>query len=157
MKNIAMNVETLKVQLTTSEQEVTTITNQLKAAKKAKRAYEKLIEALKEQNKATKKVVRATKKALAAIEEAEEIMNKQNFIEEESVKVEQIEQPIAVVEEEPIFFFTPEEEKEMTYIENEMAKDVVEMENDEFLSEYRCKPIRTIQTEYLKKRQRRIK
>lgn len=154
MKNIAMNVEALRAQLVTSEEEVATITNQLKAAKKAKRAYEKLIEALKEQNKATKKVVRATKKALTAIEEAEESMNNQNLIEEKSVKTEQTEQPIAVVEEEPILFFTPEEEKEIIYIENEMAKEVAEMENDEFLSEYRCKPIRT---EYLEKRQRRIK
>lgn len=154
MKNITMNVEALRAQLATSEQEVATITNQLKAAKKAKKAYEKLIEALKEQNKATKKVVRATKKALTAIEEAEEIMNNQNFIEEESAQTEQIEQPAAVVKEEPIFFFTPEEEKEITYIENEMAKEVAEMENDEFISEYRCKPIRA---EYLEKCQRRIK
>lgn len=154
MKKLAMNVEALRAQLTTSEQEVVTITSQLKAAKKAKRAYEKLIEALKEQNKATKKVVRATKKALTAIEEAEEIMDKQNFIEEKSAQVKQTEQPVAVVKEEPILFFTPEEEKEITYIENEMAKEVAEMENDEFLSEYRCKPIRT---EYLERRQRRIK
>lgn len=154
MEKLTMNVEALKAQLVTSEQEVAAITNQLKAAKKAKRAYEKLIEALKEQNKATKKVVRATKKALTTIEEAEEIVNKQNTNEEELAQVEQIEQPVAVIKEEPIFFFTPEEEKEITYIENEMAKDVAEMENDEFLSEYRCKPIRA---EYLERRQRRAK
>ena len=154
MKKLAMNVEALKAQLATSEEEVATITNQLKAAKKAKKAYEKLIEALKEQNRATKKVVRATKKALTAIEEVEEIMNNQNFIEEESVQVEQTEQPVAVIKEEPIFFFTPEEEKEITYIENEMAKEVAEMENDEFLSEYKCKPIRV---EYLEQCKRRIK
>lgn len=154
MKRSTMNAEALKAQLVTSEQEVVATINQLKAAKKAKKAYEKLIEALKEQNKATKKVIRATKKALTAIEEAEEIVNKQNTNEEELAQAEQVEQPVAVVKEEPIFFFTPEEEKEITYIENEMAKNVVEMENDEFLSEYKCKPIRM---ERLERYQRRTK
>ena len=71
MKNITvnMNVEALNAQLAASEKEVATITEQLKAAKKAKRAYERLVAALKEQSKATKKVIRATKKALSAIEE----------------------------------------------------------------------------------------
>lgn len=156
MKKVIMTVEALNAQLATSEQEVTVISEQLKAAKKAKKAYEKLIEALKEQKKATSKVVRVTKKAIAAVQESEEVVEKSiTTSKKEAPELEVKEQPVTSVKEEPVFFFIPKEEEEQIFkVMDETARDVAMMENDEFITEYKQKPVRI---GWLEKRQRRRK
>lgn len=82
MKKINTNVslEELRENLASAVAEVTKINEQLKAARKTRRAYEKLEAALKEQRKATRKVERAIQRIIDAKEAEEAMLNTQEEI-----------------------------------------------------------------------------
>lgn len=129
MKNANTNIslEELRENLASATAEVAKVNDQLKAARKTRRAYEKLEAALKEQRKAARKVERALQRVIDAQEEQELIQAPCAIV---------VEDKKAICAEEPLFEmleFTPEEEASS----EDLIKEGYLMMLDDFMNDAR--------------------